>query len=160
MRSAISGLVFLGKTFIEMNFNITKFDFFRQSDLQNFQNLFNLENFGFFGRVFYILFYLPLFIFYLISPSWLGGWGMRSASYICASITNVDPSFWVKNPMQCEEEISKHFQVWISPFFLILYLYILYRFICFFRDLTTHLFHFIKLYVVKTIENLSQKLKH
>lgn len=66
----------------------------------------------------------PIFHLYLHGPSWAGGWKSRSASDICAHLTNVDATFWINNPIECDALIFRDFNSMYSFVQFILYAYL------------------------------------
>lgn len=76
----------------------------------------------FFTCIFYWLFYVPLFVFYLHAPYWLGGWDSKEVQEICSSKTGINASFWLQHIHSCQNLVQSGFHTWISPFILIIYI--------------------------------------
>ena len=69
----------------------------------------------------YWVLYVPLFMFYLSAPNWLGGWEGKEFTDICSYDTNIEAKFWSKHPEECQNHIQKLYNKWLSPFFIIIY---------------------------------------
>lgn len=66
--------------------------------------------------------------FYLMGPSFLGGWVSKKPSEICSRISDVSETFWDKNVNECTNLISRHFSSVIVLLESIISIYILYMF--------------------------------
>ncbi len=77
----------------------------------------------------YWVLYIPLFIFYLAGPKWLGAWEGRNFTDICSYDTNIEAQYWTKHPQECKDHIQKLYHQWLSPLVMILYLIFIYTFL-------------------------------
>lgn len=74
----------------------------------------------------YWLLYVPLFIFYLAGPKWMGAWEGRNFTDICSYDTNIEAQYWSNHQQECKDHIQKLYHQWLSPLLVMGYLFILY----------------------------------
>ena len=79
--------------------------------------------------------YNPLFALYKNGPLFMGFWGGKQDSEICASLTNVQSSLWNMHNDECIDLIHKHYNSFAIVVYIVALFYILsklFSYICFY----------------------------